>query len=121
MLRNVPIEFLLSEYDSPADVCCREESGRSLMFPLLRRQSAIVIALLLAACPILMGSANERDGGDPRATITFANHTSCPVFVYINRRFIDRCEPCLVLTVKSPIVGEVEVAGRFRCETYGPR
>ena len=91
------------------------------MTPFASRRMGVVAVLLLAMCPVLMGGATEREVADQRATITFRNHTSCPVFVYINGQFVERCEPCLILTLKSPLVGEVEVVGRFRCETYGPQ
>lgn len=56
----------------------------------------------------------------PRSCLQISNRTDRPIYVYLDGRFVTRCEPHAWLTVRCAKLGNVVGTGRFRCETWGP-
>lgn len=82
--------------------------------------------LVEAAVAAEVGSDVERDCGDDRrgtqsrACLLIVNETSCPVEVWIDGELLYVCEPFMKYRVWSRRLGEVTLAGRSRCDTWGP-
>ncbi|MFQ5430208.1 MAG: hypothetical protein ACE5E1_07855 [Phycisphaerae bacterium] len=83
--------------------------------------------ILWIAVALCCGGAREPPsscdpGAQPRsALLIIENHTSCPVYLYVNGRFVARCEPCLKLKVYTTVYGDVSLVGRSLCDTWGPQ
>lgn len=55
-----------------------------------------------------------------RSMLTLRNHTDCPIYAYLDGKFAGRCEPFLKATIRKVGSGDLELIGRFRCDTWGP-
>jgi hypothetical protein len=87
-------------------------------------RSPIVAAWLpaLATVAIVCPSGDGRTTRlPPCASLELANHTDRPIFVYLDGRFVARCDAAQTQVIRCNRFGTVSGVGRFRCEQWGPR
>lgn len=76
----------------------------------------ILVGTLATASP---GSAEGESKRKP--AIKLLNKTDRPIYVYLNGKYITRCEAKRCQTLDCAHEGDVTGVGRFRCDTWGPK
>ena len=88
------------------------------------QHSQILVTLLIVMAVVAMfcqtGSGTTRRV-PPCASLELANHTDRPIYVYLDGRFIVRCDAAQTSVVRCNRFGTVSGLGRFRCEKWGPK
>lgn len=74
-----------------------------------------ILAALVIASPTAADAEKKRG-----PAIKLLNKTDRPIYVYLNGKFITRCDARRSQTVDCTIEGDVTGVGRFRCDTWGP-
>lgn len=55
------------------------------------------------------------------ASLRLVNRTDRPIYVYLDGRYITRCESGSKVIVECARLGSIIGTGRYRCDTWGPR
>ncbi len=89
-----------------------------------RRLVIRIVGLMVLAAPCAAWGARDPGcvprGAYHRSTLVIVNYTSCPVDIFIDHRFLVRCEPLAKQTIRTDLSGEVHLSGRSRCDAWGP-
>lgn len=84
-------------------------------------RSKYIVAAIAILTTFAIASPTAADAEKkPGPSIKLMNKTDRPIYVYLNGRFITRCEANRTQTVDCTIEGDVTGVGRFRCDTWGP-
>lgn len=84
------------------------------------RRCAILGAGALLMLSGANGSVESVRPRRPCASLVLANRTDRPIYVYLDGRFVTRCEAMSEQVVRSFRLGNITALGRFRCDTWGP-
>ncbi len=91
--------------------------------PFSRFAYAMILALSVSASSGAARPARDVGCGPSqtsRSVLTLQNHTDSPVYAYLDGKFVGCCEPFLKCTIRNTGSGDLQLVGRFRCDTWGP-